>query len=384
MKSILVVFGGRSAEHDVSIVTAQVAIIPALQASGHYNVVPFYVAKDGNWYSHPKLNDIKTFQSPGFTEWLTKLSTAKVSANGGLEVTSSSESSLIGKKGGATERIDVAFPSMHGTYGEDGSLMGLLRMANVPFVGCDLFASAIAMDKVLTKQVTQAAGLPSVTYEWFARSDWEQDRDSILKRVSHLKLPLFVKPAHLGSSIGITKVDAKDQLENAIEVAVHYDDKVIVEEGVSNLIEVTVPVMGNDELRTGLVEKALNKEALFSFDEKYMFGGKKTGGKSTYSELPAKIDPKLITDSEALAKDAFKAIGGTGIARIDLLIDGKTNKIYLNEINTLPGSLYHHNWKAAGVSNVELVTTLIQLAEERFAEQQRTTYTFDSNIVGQF
>lgn len=384
MKNVLVVFGGRSAEHDVSIVTALVAVIPALEASGKYRVMPFYIAPDGGWYAHYKLKDIKTFQGSDFAGFLKKISPAKLFVKDGFYVTLSADPTFIGKQKGVTQQIDVAFPSMHGTYGEDGSLMGLLRMAGVPFVGCDIFASAVAMDKVLTKQVTESAGLPSVKYEWFNRRDWDTDEQGVKKRLGALKLPLFVKPAHLGSSIAITKVEKADQLENAIEVALHYDDKVIVEEGVENLIEVTVPVMGNEEIKTGLVERALNKEELFSFEDKYMHGGKKTGEKSAYSELPAKIDKALIQQSQDLAKAAYKAIGAEGIARIDLLIDGRTNKIYLNEINTLPGSLYHHNWKVAGVSNVELVDKLIELAEERSQRQAQTSYNFESRILGQF
>jgi len=163
-------------------------------------------------------------------------------------------------------RIDVVFPTMHGTFGEDGSLMGLLRMAGVPFVGCDMTASAVAMDKVLTKQILAQEGIPLAPSIWFTKREWLDESASVLERISKLKLPLFVKPAHLGSSIGITKVKEQSELQNALEVAVHYDDKVLVEEGVRNLIEITLPIMGDDAPRTALVERPLNKTELFDFD----------------------------------------------------------------------------------------------------------------------
>ncbi len=378
MKNVLVIFGGRSAEHDVSIVTALVSVIPSLKASGKYTVHPLYITQDGSWYCDPSLLDIKTFQNPDFTSQLKKMKKVQLLFDNGLILTWPSIRTR-------QQKIDVAFTAMHGTYGEDGSLMGLLRMAGVPFVGCDLFASAVAMDKVITKQVTGAVGLPSPRYEWFMRHDWQANQSAVEKKLKSLKYPLFVKPVHLGSSIAITKVQKPDQLVNAIEVALHYDDKVIVEEGVPNLIEVTVPVMGNAEPRVALVERALNKSELFNFEDKYIGQGKKGGGKKgNYSELPAKIDPKLIKASEQMAIAAYRAIGAAGISRVDLLIDGKTGKVYLNEINTLPGALYDHNWRAAGVSGVELVDELIRLAEERFNEQKKINFNFKSNIIGQF
>lgn len=375
MKKVLVIFGGRSSEHDVSIITAQI-IIDALRASGRYKVFPLYIAKNGSWYSEEQLSDINTYRRSDFEETLNSFKKIQLLFENGLTLV---WPGLRSKK----LKIDVVFPATHGTYGEDGSLMGLIRMAGVPFVGCDLEASVIAMDKVLTKQVTMTHDIPSVKFIWFSKIDWKNEKAKILSNIKDLKLPLFVKPAHLGSSIGITKVTKEPDLENAIEVAMHYDDKIIVEEGVENLIEVTCPILGNHKLRVAMVEQPLAKSEFFDFQDKYIGQGKKSEGENTYSKIPADISEELTRQVEDMTKATFRAIGGSGTARIDFLIDSKTNKVYLNEINPLPGSLYHHNWKKAGISTAELVSKLIELAEEKFTEDQKINYTFRSSILNQ-
>jgi D-alanine-D-alanine ligase len=378
MKRVLVVFGGRSAEHDISIITAHTPIMAALAAAGTYEIVPLYISKQGQWYSHSSLARIETYQDPEFEAKLTKLRPVDLRIGGGLKLV------LPGLRPKEVA-IDVVFTAMHGTYGEDGSLMGLLRMAGVPFVGCDQAASVIAMDKVLTKVTTEALGIPSVNYTWFWRKEWQDDAPSVRQRLGKLKLPLFVKPAHLGSSIGITKVRQAKDLEGALEVAMHYDDKVIVEESVEDLIEVTLPIMGNDQPQPALLERPLNKTEFFDFEEKYIGQGKKTAGgaNQSYSELPAKLPKQLYARAVQVGIETYRAVGCAGIARVDMLIDSKTKQVYLNEINPLPGSLYHHNWREAGVSATELVSRLIQLAEERADQDQKTTFTFQSSVLQQ-
>lgn len=362
-------------EHDVSIITAHIPIIEALIASGKFDVLPVYVAKDGSWYSSPAMKDLKYFKRPDFEERLAKEKKVQLSFDNGLSLV---WPGLMSK----SVHIDVVFPAMHGTFGEDGSLMGLLRMAGVPFVGCDMAASAVAMDKALTKQVLSAEGISVVPYMWFTRKEWVDDNASVLQRVSKLKLPVFVKPVHLGSSIGITKAKNATELQNAIEVALHYDEKVLVEEGVENLIEVTLPIMGNDAPHVAEVERPLNKTELFDFEDKYMSGGKKgSGANSAYSQIPADIGNEMTEAVKELGKRVYKILGCSGIARVDFLIDTVKKQIYVNEVNTLPGSLYHHNWKKAGVSSMELVLGLVQLAEERFRSQKDTNYTFRSEIL---
>lgn len=374
-RTIAVIFGGRSAEHDVSIITAHTPIIQSLLATGAFDVWPIYIAKDGSWFSDQAMNDLAYFKQENLEVRLAKQKKIQLLFDDGLKIVWPGIRPRV-------VRIDVAFPAMHGTFGEDGSLMGLLRLANVPFVGCDLFASAVAMDKVLTKQVLSAEGIPIVPYVWFTRNDWEKERDIWKERIAGLRWPVFVKPVHLGSSIAITKVKKDTELENAIEVAFHYDDKVLVEESVEHLIEVTLPILGNDELRLAAIERPLNQTEFFDFSDKYLSGGKKGSGvNNRYSEIPADIDVGFARQVEDLGKKTYRTLGCSGTARVDFLIEGVSRRVYVNEVNTLPGSLYAHNWKKVGVSGVELVTRLIALAEERFTLRQSTTYVFDSDIL---
>lgn len=389
MKTIAVVFGGRSTEHDVSIITALASIIKPLELTKKFHVEPIYISKDGSWYWDQKLKDIKLFQSGEIENFMHKAPKVHLLFDEGLTLVKSSQ--FAGRK--MYKKIDVVFPAMHGTHGEDGELMGLLQMANVPFVGCDMQSSVISMDKVLAKQVTQASGIESTPWMWFYSSQLSRDHTDIIKKIEKLQYPLFVKPTHLGSSIGITKVDSKEQLNNALEVAAHYDDRVIVEQGVQNLIEVTLPIMGNDMPRPALLEQPmLHAEDFFDFETKYMQGGKKGkgGAKSGkqgaqgYSRIPAELPNELYKKAEKVGLDAYRAIGCGGTARIDMLIDTKANKVFFNEVNPLPGSLYSHNWNRAGVSNVELVTELVRLAEELYAAKQKVSTAFTTNYLRQF
>jgi D-alanine-D-alanine ligase len=378
MKTVAVFFGGRSPEHDISIITALSSVIKPLELTKKYDVVPVYITKTGKWIVDKSLTDIKTYQSGKIDELAAKAKPVAVSFDGGF---------TIGKK-----RIDIAFPAMHGGYGEDGSLMGLLRMAGIPFVGSDMDASVIAMDKVLAKQVAAANNIPTSKFVFFSRSEITSGIHMVTDETEKkLAYPLFVKPAHLGSSIGITKVKNSVELKNALEVAAYYDEKIIVEEAVNNLIEVTVPIIGNSNPMVALVERPLSKDdGVFDFETKYINGGggKKGGGKQAgaqgYSELPAKLPGDLYEQSVALATKLYAAIGASGIARVDLLIDGKSQKVYFNEVNPLPGDLYRHNWRAAGVSSTELVEKLIDYAQERYDEQQKLTNTFSSSFLQQF
>lgn len=384
MKTIAVIFGGRSSEHDVSIITAHTPIIESLLATGEFDVWPVYIAKDGSWYSDQAMNDLAYFKRDGWEADLARQKKVQILFDGGLTlIWPGTRKYTVLSRLPKTVKIDIAFPSMHGTYGEDGSLMGLLRMANVPFVGCDLFASAVAMDKVLTKQVVSAEGISVVPYVWFTKHDWEKEKDLYKEEIKKLAWPLFVKPVHLGSSIAIAKVKGDAELENAVEVAFHYDDKVLVEESVENLIEVTLPMIGNDEPQLAAIEKPKSKTGFFDYTDKYLSGGKKGGGgvNNEYSEIPAQIDPELARQVEDLGRRTYRVLGCSGITRVDFLIEGTTRKVYVNEVNTLPGSLYVHNWKKVGVSSVELITKLVALAEERFASHQNITYTFDSDIL---
>ena len=380
-KTIAVFFGGKSPEHDISIITALSSVIKPLELTKNYQVVPVYITKTGKWVSGDIFKDISIYRTKKIVEIEAKTKAAVVSFDGGLTINK--------------QRIDVAFPAMHGAYGEDGSLMGLLRMAGIPFVGADMDASVIAMDKVLAKQIAFSNDIPVSKFVFLTNEDVTTNLESEVQRITEeLKFPLFVKPAHLGSSIGISKVVNDEELANALEVAAYYDEKIIVEEGVENLIEVTIPMMGNDVVTAALIERPLTQsDDFFDFNTKYINGGggKKSGGKQSgasgaqgYSELPAKLRDDLSVRALEVAAAVYKAIGATGMARVDLLIDSKTDTVYFNEVNPLPGSLYSHNWRLAGVSPMQLVEKFIVLAEERFAAKQKLNSTFASNFLEQF
>lgn len=385
MKTIAVIFGGRSTEHDVSIVTALASIITPLELTKQYRVEAVYIAKDGSWYWDDKLKDIGLYQSGEIQDFMSKAPKVHLLFDNGLTLVKSSQ--FAGRK--MYRKIDLVFPAMHGTHGEDGELMGLLEMANVAYVGCDFRSSAVAMDKVLAKQVTQTAGIKNPKYVWYASSQLAKPQ-AILQSIKSLSYPLFVKPAHLGSSIGITKVEKETELMNALEVAAHYDDKVIVEEAVPNLVEVTLPVIGNDELTPALLEQPLTKpEDFFDFDTKYMHGGKKGKAKGKrgahgYSKLPADLSKELYDKAEKTGLAVYKALGCSGIARVDMLIDTKAGVVYFNEVNPLPGDLYRHNWREAGISTVELVTKLVNLADQKWQAKQKLTTSFSTNYLKQF
>ncbi len=268
--------------------------------------------------------------------------------------------------------------------------MGLLEMANVPYVGCGVAASAVAMDKVLAKQVAEASGIQSNPWTWFYAKELAKDAKQITQKISQLEYPLFIKPAHLGSSIAISKVSNESELMNALEVAAHYDDKIVVEEEVKNLVEATLPIMGNDELTPALLEHPLTKPGdYFDFETKYMQGGKKgarkgTKGSQGYSQIPAPLSNELYKKTEAVGLAVYRALGCSGIARVDMLVDIKAGKAYFNEVNPLPGGLYVHNWQKAGVSNVDLVNRLVILAQKRWDSRQKLNTVFNTSFLKQF
>jgi D-alanine-D-alanine ligase len=385
-QTVGVFFGSRSTEHDVSIVTAISSVIKPLKLSGKYNVVPVHIAKDGKWYTDPKLADIATYTSGEIESLLKKIKPVAIEIGEGLRLV---QTGLRNK----TITIDIAFPATHGTHGEDGEVMALFELANIPYVGCNVPASAVAMDKVLAKQVAASQGISVTKFIAASKADYEAEPKKWLARIEkELRYPLFVKPPHLGSSIGISKVANKTELENAIEVALHYDDKVLVEEGVQNLIEVTLPIMGNEEPVPALLEQPLtHAEDFFDFDTKYMQGSKKgkgsknaKSGSQGYSQIPADLPKKLYKAAEETGIATYKALGCSGIARVDMLIDTKKQTIYFNEVNPLPGGLYAHNWNKAGYSNIELVQKLISYAESLHKEKTARTTNFSTNYLKQF
>jgi D-alanine-D-alanine ligase len=392
MQTVAVFFGGQSAEHDVSIITALTSIIAPLELTKQYKVVPVYIAKNGQWYVSEQFKDVALFQSNDIKQVVSGMKPTGVICGNGLTLLVPSR---LGRKEVA---VDIAFPAMHGTHGEDGELTGIFEMAGIPFVGCGVAASAIAMDKALAKQVVTAEGLTTPRGLYFDGDLVHTGSSTIVKQCKSLTYPLFVKPAHLGSSIGISRVTDAKSLTNALEVAAHYDDKIIVEEAVPNLVEVTLPIMGPNIAPTPAVleQPMTHAEDFFDFDTKYMHGGKKgkgsgkkmagkgAQGSQGYSQIPAALAKDLYTEAVSTGVAAYKALGCDGIARIDMLVDTKAKKVYFNEANPLPGSLYAHNWAQAGISRVDLVQRLIDFALERHERRSKLATTFSTNFLKQF
>ena len=282
--------------------------------------------------------------------------------------------------------IDLAFPALHGSYGEDGTIQGMFEMLGIPYVGCDVPSSAISMDKALTKIMMRDAGIPTTKFIHFYKKDWAAGKQAIIDQIKQLRWPVFIKPVHLGSSIGIAKVKPGDEkdLEFRIEVALHYDNKVLAEEGVENVMDVTCCVIGNDELTASVLQESTFASDLFDFEEKYLKGGGAQLGKSQGGVvIPARLDAGVTSAIQNTAKDVYRALGCSGIARMDFLLDKTTGKFFANEVNPLPGTLYHHLWKASGVELNQLLEKLIKFAQEKYQQKRSVTFTFESNVLKQ-
>ncbi len=379
-KTIGVFFGSGSPEHDVSIITAQL-IISTLKKSGH-KVIPVYIAKSGKWLLGEDLGSLKMFVSPD-----AKISETKKYREYVLDMEESVGKMVFRKKGffSSAVTIDIAFPAFHGSFGEDGTMQGVFEMFGLPYVGCNVPASAIAMDKALTKIVMQAAGVPVTKFIWFERGEWEANKQAIISRVEkELSWPVFVKPVHLGSSIGIGKASDVSQLEERVEVALHYDNKVLVEVGVENVMDVTCCLLGNAEVIASKLQESVFGKELLDFEEKYLKdGGAQTGASEKSVVIPARLDETTTAAIQSAAKKVYKALGCSGIARVDFLYDKTARTFYANEVNPLPGTLYHHLWKASGIEIQELVEKLIGYAQDEFEQKRKITYTFESNILTQ-
>lgn len=374
---VAVFFGSRNPEHDVSIITGQL-IISGLKDLGH-EVVPVYISKTGVWCVGEELGNLDFFKNENYRQNLSQFEGYSLQTNttGKLHL---KKQSMFGTK----EYIaDIAFPAIHGQNGEDGTIQGLFEMFNVPYVGCDVQSSANAMDKVTTKLMYQRFNIPTTKFVFLFTNEWLEKKDNILQDIEKsLTYPMFVKPSRLGSSIGIAKVKNKEDLEFAIEVALHYDDKVLVEEGVDNLKDLTVCLIGNSNPEISLIQESAYSKDFFSYEDKYITeGGAQIGNAEKKLIIPAELDEKATEEIKAIAKDAYRIFGCSGIARVDFLYDNTFKKYYANEINTLPGTIYHHLWKASGVELKDLISKLVQFGKEKHDKKQRLTSTFESEIL---
>ena len=373
---IAVIFGGRSVEHDVSIVTGH-QIMNAFPAS--YQVLPVYVTRDGRWYTGEPLADLDNFKDGRVLEidGVLPCLLSPDTRHHGLIV-----NPLAGRfRQSEVQRIDVAFPALHGSHGEDGSLQGLLELADIPYVGYATLGSAVTNDKIMTKMALRQAGIPVLADYWFSRESWLERSDKIIEAIrSAFDFPLFVKPATLGSSIGIGRADSTEMLRASIDIAANFDRRILVEPAITQGIEINCSVIGlGDDCQASTLEQPVSWDEFLSYEDKYLRGSE--GMKSAERLIPAPLNPELTQRIQQLSIDAFKAVDGRGIARIDYLVRPKQDQVFLNEINTMPGSLAFYLWREDGFSQTDLVEKLVQFAREAHAVKRRNIYDYQTNLV---
>ena len=376
---VAVLFGGRSVEHEV-------AIISGVQAMRYldtekYDVFPVYLGKEGEMLYSREFTDINAFKHCDLSSLRQKYpSVILTTIQGAVTLV---EVKKDCKKGKAISPIDVVLPVVHGTNCEDGTVQGWLELLNVPYAGCGVMASALGMDKDLFKRVLQAAGLPTLPHLAFTGKDWTEDTEGWIARIEEtFGYPVIVKPANLGSSVGIGKAKDREALIDAVDLAASFAPKLLVERAVTQLREINCSVLGDsDECAASACEEPFTNDDILSFQEKYLSSGSSKGMTSLKRKLPADIPAEMTKQIQDLSCRVFKLIGAAGVVRIDYLIDGKDNTVYVNEINTIPGSLSFYLWEATGLSYPQLLDRLIELAFKRARAKERLMFTYETNIL---
>ena len=364
-RRVAVVFGGRSAEHEISVLSAR-SVIDALDPD-RYEVVAVGVTKDGRWQLLPA-------GPPGLASGSASDELPDIPHDAGTEIALDQEpgSHALVSSDGSRTPVDVVFPVMHGPYGEDGSIQGFLEMAGVPYVGAGVLASAVGLDKAVQKVLFAAAGIPVVAYEVVHERDWAEDPEAVEARAAHLGFPLFAKPAALGSSVGIQVVEDPSGLRGALEQALRFGRKAVLERSVAGARELEVSVLGNDDPVASVAGEIVPKgHAFYDYDAKYL---DEHGAELV---IPAELSAETLEEIQRLAVAAFRSIDGAGMARVDFFLT-QDGRLYVNEVNTIPGftsiSMYPRLWAASGLPYPELVDRLIELAIERHeAERKRGT-----------
>lgn len=397
-----VFFGGNSVEHEISVITMNQAI-SSLDPE-KYEVVPIYIAKNGVMYTGDDLLDLYSFRD---MEVLKKrcYQVAVVNDGKGVKVVRC-PAPLIGKR--VLNTIDVAFPIVHGTNCEDGTLAGFLTLLGLPFVGPDIVASGIGMDKILQKKILRQSGISVVDFVSFYSVEYIKDEETILNKIEkELEYPVIVKPGNLGSSVGIKKAKNKVELEEAIEFAMEFADRIIVEKAVENLKEINCSVIGDlGETQASVCEEPFFTDEILSYTDKYIgdgktkggtissgaktgsakLGGAKAGSKDgaqqfTNKKIPADLSKEKTEEIQKMAQEVFKVLGCNGVSRIDFLIDTKTDKVYVNEINTIPGALSYYLWEATGKPFEKELDEIIEIAIKRQRDREKLTFSYDQNIL---
>jgi D-alanine-D-alanine ligase len=379
-----VIFGGPTVEHEVSIISAVQAMNNLNKEK--YDIYPIYISKDRNWYTGKMLMDIDIYRD---FDNLKRYAKRVVLYNKDGQYCLQS----LGLFKGIITDLDVILPVVHGNNMEDGTLQGYLDMIGIPYVGSGVLGSSLGQDKVVMKQVFSSVGLPIVPYIWFFDYQYYETKDAILKDAEKLGYPVIVKPATLGSSVGINFVKNEKELSKAIEDAIEYDKKIIIEKAIENLVEVNCSVLGNYESQqASLLEEVMSTKEFLTYQDKYIGSSKAKGKLKTPSKgmaganriLPARLDDDMTSKVQNLAKDAFVSLNLSGVCRIDFLIDSKTNKIYINEPNTIPGSLSFYLWEPAGKKYEDLLDEIITIAIKDHKNKNKKTITFDTNILSNY
>lgn len=380
MLNVAVMFGGRSVEHEVSVITG-LQVMENIDRS-KYNVIPVYVAKDGWWYTGEGLTRIENYKDiPKLLSSCKRVLLPPIPNLKRLYLYPFKKG--LFKEDADYIKIDLVIPAFHGTFGEDGSIQGLLELSDIPYVGSGVLGSALGMDKIVMKDIFRANGIPVVKYVWFLRGEYEENEERVLSYIEkNLKYPMFVKPANLGSSIGISKANNRDELIYAVEIATKYDRRIIVEEAVKDLMEVNCSVMGfDDEVSTSICEMPVSWQEFLSYSDKYMKGESGSGLKGAVRKIPAPIPEDVERSIKELSVKIFKILDCAGVVRVDFLIDRSEMKVYANEVNTLPGSFAFYLWEVVGIPFRELLDKLINLAIRRHKEYKRNLYVFDTDLL---
>ena len=389
--TMAVIYGSRSCEHDVSVVSA-LQFMDAAEKGG-YRVAPVYIARDGKWYTGDALREVAVYQRFDPAAHGLRRAQFDVAAGSG-DLIAWPPPKRKGLFGGGEEspvfaHIDVAAPVLHGLHGEDGTVQGLLELAGIPYTSAGVMGSAVGMDKVAMKLLFIGAGLPALPYTWFLRDAWERDSEAVIAQVEKaLAYPVFVKPANLGSSIGIGRATDRESLRKAIEVAASFDRRVLVEAGVSNPKEVNCSVLGYaEEVRASVCEMPVSTEEFLTYQDKYLRaakgegpGGGSKGMQSLARQVPAPIGEEMTKRAQKLACDAFRVLDCKGAVRVDMLLS-EDGALCINEINTIPGSLAFYLWAEEGVAYPELIERMVEYAFEAHAQKKRSVFAYDSTIL---
>ena len=377
--NIGVFFGGRSTEHEISVISASQAMAAIDRAK--YDVTPIYITKQGRWYTGEALMEIKNYRNP--KELIAKCTEVYMQPVYGDYNLYRTKRSLLGGNGVVT-KLDVVIPVLHGSNGEDGIFEGVLESIGIPFAGCNVLASANGMDKITMKMILAADGVPVVPYVWFTDKEWFARRDALVEKIeTKLGYPVIVKPANLGSSVGIGSAHNREELLERVADAERYSTRLIVEHMLADMQEINCSVLGDcNDYRMSVLEEPIKNTDFLTYEQKYMGGGSKgsKGMQSAQKRIPAELPDDVTKRIQYLAGETFRILSCHGVSRVDVMIDRTDGQIYVNEINTIPGSLSFYLWEATGIPFPKLMDTLVELAVKRKRELELKTVSYDQNI----